>query len=247
MKQIRFAFLVYALFVGTTRTIYAQISRIAVVNHVDSTLIYMHQGLTIFGNNVDTFDCKFNIKKYIDQELPRLLTANATVSLVNMPDSVLSPNGRLYNKMGNIKKTFKSWVSSIKDQYDFVIYVWNDGSQMFQNGPLKIELSGIMSGPKVYKKGAAAFTAVTFIAFRTSNLKEIDYNAPMMSFYKVIKDFKFIGKNMTIDPEMFPVIKASIINVLDKKFEYFLTRTYIVPQNLYDEVKKDRILPNFSD
>ncbi|HEY4789428.1 MAG TPA: hypothetical protein VIH57_25430 [Bacteroidales bacterium] len=238
IKKTCFTLFTCMMLAGSTLSIRAQLSRIAIVNHVDSTLIHIHQGLTIFGNEMDTFDCKFNSKKYIDLELPRLLSVNATVNLVDMPDSVLAPNGNLYSKMGNIKKTFKSWISSLNDRYDFVIYIWNDGSQIFQNGPIKIKLGGIMSGPKVYKKGAVAFSAVTFIAFRSSNLKELDYNAFMMPLSDVIKQFKIADSNMRIDPEMFPVIKASLSSVLDKKMEYFLTRTYLVPQTLYDSVKK---------
>lgn len=238
MNKIQFSlFSVFFLIVGSTLTVRAQTSRIAIVNHADSTIVHIHQGLTIFGNEMDTIDCNFNSKEYISKELSRLLSAKYVVSIVEMPDSVLAPDGKIFGAWG-IKKSFKSWLSVINNQYDFVVYAWNDGSRFLQYGNPKIELSGIYSSPKSYKKGVSVFSTLTFLAFRTSNLKEIDYNFILMPSAALIKEFKFVDKNLNIDSSMFPLIKSKLMDVIDEKFEYFLTKSYLIPQNIYDEIKR---------
>jgi hypothetical protein len=42
---------------------------------------------------------------------------------------------------------------------------------------------------------------------------------------------------MSIDPEMLPVIKTGLVKLLDDKIEMFLTRSFLVPKDVYDEIK----------
>ena len=51
------------------------------------------------------------------------------------------------------------------------------------------------------------------------------------------KQYQFSKDNVLIDPEMLPIIKTSLIKLIDYKLEFFLTYSYIMPDGDYNKLK----------
>ena len=236
-NNILFKLVLVVLLILPVSNTFAQLTRIAVVNIMDTTLVHIHLGTTIFTNKTDTFDLQFNCKKYIEQELPRFLSSKYEVSVINIPDSILSKNGSIYDFWG-IKKEIKSWISSYKDKYDLIIYVESSkGQTSGYPANHKLLSSGLYSQGNPIRSWAAVYSTMSFTAFYTSNAKTIDYNTGYMLNFKTLKNFKFSKDKITIEPEMIPLIKAQLKKILDDVLENFLTNSYIVPKDAYDSVK----------
>lgn len=218
----------FFLFMPTFNT-FGQLSRIAIINHVDSTLIHVHIGTTIFTNKTDTFKCNFNCRTYIENELPRFLSSKYTVSLINTPDSITSKNGSIYNFLG-INKSAKSWIESLKDQYDFIIYVESSGANISDKTILS---SGI------YSRGFSfyIYSTIYFTALKPGDFKKLDYKSDGMKFYKDVKDHNLFKKKAVVDPDIFPFVRSELIKLIDYKLEYFLTHSYLLPKDSYDKIK----------
>jgi hypothetical protein len=244
MKRLLFLLsklsLVVFLLVATAKT-FAQLPNIAIINMVDSTIIHKHLGLTMFTNKVDTFNLKFNCQKYIDQELTKFLSPKYTVSFITIPDTLLFKCRSIFGFWG-LKKTFKPWLASLKDKYDFVIYVEpcrpGGGIQgpTFQTNQT-FWGSGLYSHGNPIKSSAFVYSSIVFFVYRTSNQVELEYYAGYKSSISQIKGYKFSDDRMSIDPEMLPVIKTGLVKLLDDKIEMFLTRSFLVPKDVYDEIK----------
>lgn len=225
-----------------TVNIYAQLPTIAIINLSDSTLIHKHLGVTVFTNSTDTFDLQFNCKKYVDQKLIQFLSSKYTVSFITIPDTLLSKNKSIYNSWG-LKKTVKSWLASLKDKYEFVIYIESCRPDAgIQRGGMFLTnqtfySSGLYSRGNPIKSSAAAYSTILFLAFRTSNQEELEYYPGMKSSTQPIKGYKFSKERMSIDPEMLPLIKTELVKLLDYKAEHFLTGTYLVPKDAYEALK----------
>jgi len=240
MIQLNFLinkFVLVVFLIASTTTTFGQLSKIAVVNLMDTTLYHIHYGTTIFTNKIDTFDCQFNCKKYVEQEIPRFLSSKYEVSVINIPDSILSKNGSIYDFWG-LKKAVKTWISTYKDKFDIIIYV--ESSKQFTSGypgNHKLLSSGLYSQGNPIKSWAAVYSSTTFQAFRTSDSETIDYYSAYKLHFKVLKEYKFSKDRIVIDPEMLPFIKTRLKEMLDVELENFLTKTFIVSKDDYDNVK----------
>ena len=227
----------FILLLVSSEKVFSQLSRIAIINLVDTTLIYQHIGFTMFTNNVDTFDCKFNCKKYIDNELSRFLSSKYNVSIITIPDSLISSNRSVYNAWG-IKKEVKLWISNLKDDYDIVIFVEAGEQADYMNQTNQIlKSSGLYSRGNPIKSWVAVYSTTKFIPLRTSNLKTLDYGLGGMKYLERIKKYKFPEEKILIDPEMLPIIKTELENLLAYKIEYFLTKSFLLPQDAYNKLK----------
>lgn len=206
----------------------AQLSRLAIINLVDSNLIYKHIGYKIFPDKSDTFDCQFNCKKYINEELTRTLSSRFTVSLISIPNTLLSPNGSIYT-LSEIKKEVKSWIASLKSQHDFVIFV-EAGEQDDYMDPIKQKLksSGLYTRGNPANSWAAVYSTTKFTLIRTSNLGIVDYGWSEMDYLLPLKEYQFPRENLLIDPEMLPIIKTGLVKLIDYKLEYFLTNSFLL-------------------
>lgn len=224
------------LIIPVEKTI-AQTSRIAIINLADSTLIYKHTGYTLFKNGADIFDCQFNSKSYIDEELTRILSLKYSVRFQSIPNSLLSPNGSIYNS-ADIKKEIKIWISNLKDQFDYIIFIeTGEQEDLMDPKKQKLKASGLYSRGDPTKSWVAVFSTINFTLIRTSNSETIDYERSNMEYLLPIKEYQFSRENLLIDPEMLPVIKEELTKLLDYKLEYFLSNSFLVSIDDYNSFK----------
>lgn len=221
----------------TTISSNAQQARIAIVNIADTTLLHTHLGTTAFTNAVDTFDCRFNCKNYLNKELVRFLSSRYEVDILTIPDSLIASNGSIINAFG-IKKDAKSWISGLEDKYAYLIYIESGLQEAWMRQTSHhFESSGLYSRGFIGGDWAAAYSTIALAAIKTSTLKTIFYNMGIYTGVKKIKNYKFSSERMMIDPEMLPVIKAELTKLMDQRVEYFLTKSFLLPQDAYDSVK----------
>ncbi len=230
------AVLVFLLF-QVEKTFAQQPSRIAVIDLADSNLIYKHVGFTVFKDKSDTFDCRFNCKKYIEQELTRVLSTRYTVSLLSAPDKLIPANGSIYNLLNS--NDVKSWILGLKNEYDFVIFVESgEEDDIMDTKKQKLRSCGLYTRGNPAKSWVAVFSTTRFTALRTANSEVVDYDWRGMDYLLPIHDYQFSRQNLLIDQEMLPVIKTGLIKLLDYKLEYFLTNSYLLPNVDYESLKK---------
>jgi hypothetical protein len=204
---------------------------------MDSALIYKHVGLTGFKDKLDTFDCQLNSKKYIDQELTRILSARYTVSFISMPPALISPNGNIIHSL-NGNKEVQTWISRLKNQLDFIIFV-ETGEQDDIMDPKKQKLrsTGLYSRGNPGKSWVAVLNTTSFTAIRTSNLEIVNYDLSGMDYLLPINNYQFSRQGLLIDPEMLSLIRSELIRLIDYKLEFFLTDSYIMPEAEYNKLK----------
>ena len=216
---------------------FAQLSRIAIVNLADSNLIYKHVGLTGFKDKSDTFDCQFNCKQYIEQELERILAARYTVSLVSIPNSLIQLNGNISNLLKS-NKDAASWITNLKDQFDFVIFIeTGEETDLMDAKKQKLRSCGLYTRGNPAKSWVAVYNTSRFTAIRPSNLDAVNYDLSGMEYLLPITDYQFSRQNLLIDPEMLPLIKTWLIKLIDYKLEFFLTDSYLMPEGDYSRIK----------
>jgi len=215
----------------------AQTSRIGIVNLLDSALVYKHIGLTGFKDKLDTFDCQFNCKKYIDKELTRILSSRYTISLISIPGSLISPNGNITISL-NDNKEAQTWITRLKNQFDFIIFV-ETGEQDDIMDPKKQKLrsTGLYSRGNPGKSWVAVFNTTRYTAIRTSNLEIVNYDLSSMDYLLPINNYQFSKQDLLIDPGMLPLIRSELIRLIDYKLEFFLTDSYIMPNAEYNKLK----------
>lgn len=226
IDSCKLTLLVFLLFAGEKT--FAQLSRIAIVNLADSNLIYKHVGFTGFKDKCDTFDCQFNSKQFIDKELTRLLSARYAVSLITIPNSLLSPNGSIYLNL-DIKKEVSLWISGLRNQFDYIIFVeTGEKEDLMDSKKQKLNSSGLYSRGNMANSWVAVYSTMQFALIRTSDSQILDYDNNEMDYILPIKEYQFSRDNVLIDQEMLPVIKSELIKLLDYKMEYFLTNSFLM-------------------
>lgn len=212
---------------------FAQNQRIAIVSIEDTTIVHQHVGTTIVGNFTDTLTLDIAVKQHIENQLKKYLSRNYAVSIINLPDSVTSSSKGIYSKWGGLKSEAKSWLTVMKEQYDFVIFVNNT------NIPREMNLLVPQNTSGFYTRGrtSAFYTTISFVPYRTSTLQKIEYYELGGKLLTPIKDFNLPEDKRTFTPEMLSTLKDGIIKHLDSRVEYFLVKTYFAAQNLIDEIK----------
>ena len=210
---------------------HAQHPRVAIINVSDTTLFHKHLGVTPLTNKMDTLDLHFDCTQYVNRELTRYLSPGHRVIFITTPDTLLSKNKSLNGAMG-LKKKVKTWLASLKDKYEFVIYIQTDPS----GGGLK-GAGGLFTHGNPIKMQVSTFSTISFTAFSTSNQEIMEYFPGLESDNFPIKAYKFTKDIMTIDPEMIPYLKSELMKHLDYKIENFLTDTSLVPKEVFDKIK----------
>jgi hypothetical protein len=234
----KLTFIVFLIFLSDKT--FAQNSRLAIINLADSNLLYKHIGLTAFKDKVDTFDCQFNSNKYIEQELTRILSFRYSVSLLPVPDKLLSSNGSIYNST-DLNNEVKLWISSVKNKYDFVIFVeTGEQDDIMDTKKQKLRSDGLYSRGNPAKSWVAVFSTTRFTLIRTSNAEVIDYDWSGMDYMLPLTDYQFSRNGLLIDPDMLPFVKDELVKLLDYKLEYFLINSFLMPDGDYKSLKKQK-------
>jgi hypothetical protein len=219
---------------------FAQSSQVAIINRADSSLLYKHIGLSSFKDKVDTFDCQFNCKKYIEQELTRILSFRYAVSLPSIPNNLLSSNGSIYNS-ADINNEVKLWVSSVKNKYDFVIFVeTGEQDDIMDTKKQKLRSSGLYSRVNPTNVWVVVYSTTRFTLVRTSNAEIVDYDWSGMDYMLPLNDYQFSRNDLLIDPEMLLLVKDELVKLFDYKLEYFLVNTFLMPDGDYENLKKQK-------
>jgi hypothetical protein len=210
----------------------AQTSKIAIVSVADTTFIHRNAGLTIFTDFTDTLHLNFSIIRQLETKLQTYLTPGYTVIFVQLPDSVLKARNGFFRTARN--KKIKQWIKKSKDLYDFVVVIDNmELPEIFRFIPEKS--NGLLSRPGIL----SFYSTITFNAYRTSNLTLLEYYNQGGEFMKPIKNFKMPEDKKSFTPEMMSLINEGFKSYLDSRVEYFLTKSYLLPQDKIDAIKAE--------
>jgi hypothetical protein len=210
----------------------AQTTKIAIVSVADTTLIYQHLGFTAFTNFIDTIHINFSIVNHLEKELQTYLTPTYSVTIVQLPDSVLKVKNGFFSQART--KKIKQWIKNSNDLYNIVIVIDNMGlSENYR--PMHDNTSGLFSRMTYL----FYYSTVSFFAYRTSNLKPLEYYNQGGEFLKPVKNFKLPEDKRSFTPEMMNLINEGFKSYLDSRVEHFLTKSYLVPQSKIDEIKAE--------
>ena len=210
----------------------AQTSKIAIVSVADTTILHRHAGLTVLTNFRDTMSINFSMIGHIEKKLQTYLVPGYTITVVLLPDSVLKAKNGYFSS--DKSKKLKQWIKNSKDLYDFVIVIDNiELSEVYRYIPKNS--SGLLSRPSFL----SYYTTITFNGYRTSNLKALEYYHEGGEFLKPIKNFKLPEDKKTFTPETMELINIGFRKYLDSRVEYFLSKTYMVPQDKIDAIKAE--------
>jgi len=206
----------------------AQISKIAIISLEDTTLVNRHVGITAFSNFIDTLNLDIAVKQHIEQQLVKKLSLKFEVSIINQLTDSFVYRPKIW---GGFTKNFKNWMTNMKDQYDLVIIINN------LSMPIETMLPNNTSGLFSKIKFMGFYTTITFDAYHTSDLKELEYYNMGGKFVTPCKSFKLPNDKKTFTPEMIDLIKEGFIKHLDSRVDHFLTKTYLMTQSDIDEIK----------
>ena len=216
---------------------FAQRSRIAVVNIADSNIFYKHVGLAMFKDKTDTIYCQFNFKQYIDRELTRMLSSRYSVNVIPLPDNLAIPFGNISNS-SDINNDVKAWIGSLKKQYDFVVLIeTGEQDDILDIKKQKLRSCGLYTRGNTSQSWVAVYSTTRFTLIRTSNSEAVDYGWSGMDYLLPLSDFQFSRDNLLIDPEMLTLLKTGLIKLFDYKLQYFLTNSFLIPDDDYDNLK----------
>jgi len=155
-----------------------------------------------------------------------------------MPNSLFQPNGDISNLLKN-NKDATSWITSLKDQFDFVIFIeTGEEIDLMDVKKQKLRSTGLYTRGNPAKSWVAVFSTCRFTAIRTSNTEAVNYDLSGMEYLLPITDYQFSRQNLLIDPEMLPLIRTSLIKLIDYKLEFFLTDSYLMPDGDYKKTIK---------
>ena len=76
----------------------SQTRKIAIVSVADTTLIHQHLGFTAFTNFIDTIHINFSIINRMEKKLQTYLSPGFSVSVVQLPDSVLKVKNGFFSQ-----------------------------------------------------------------------------------------------------------------------------------------------------
>ena len=215
-----------------TFNLQAQTSRIAIVSVADTTIIHQHVGFTAFTNFIDTMSINFSIIGHLEKKLLTYLTPGYTVTVVQLPDSVLKAKNGLFSSAKS--KKIKQWIKYSKDLYDVVIVIDNMGlSENYR--PMRDNTSGFFSRTSYI----SYYSTISYFGYRTSNLKPLEYYNQGGEFMKPVRNFKLPEDKRSFTPEMKTFLFEGFRNYLDSRVEYFLTKSYMVSQDKIDAVKTE--------
>jgi len=226
--------LVCLSYFACTQNCRAQTSKIAIVSISDTTFIHQHLGLTAFTNFVDTLHLNFSMIDRMEKTLHTYLDPGYTVTVVQLPDSVLKVKNGFFSAART--KKIKQWIKNSKDVYDIVIVIDNMG--LSENERLmRSNTSGLLSRMSYI----SYYSTISCFAYRTSNLKELEYYN-QGQLVKPVKNFKLPENKRSFTPEMINLLYNGFKNYLDGRVEYFLTKTYLIPQDKIDAIKGESVV-----
>ncbi|MDP4239436.1 MAG: hypothetical protein Q8904_08210 [Bacteroidota bacterium] len=210
----------------------AQTTKIAIVSVADTTCVYQHVGLTAFTNFTDTLHVNFGLIQHLEERLQAYLNTEFTVTVVRLPDSVTRVKNTFFSQART--KKIKQWIKNSRDLYDLVIVIDNMGLSE-NDRPIRENTSGLF-GRMSY---LSYYSTISFFGYRTSNLKPLEYYNQGGGFVRPIKNFKLPDDKRSFTPEMRTFLYDGFKNYLDSRVEYFLTKTYLMPQDRIDKIKSE--------
>lgn len=205
-------------------------SRIAIVSVADTTFVHRHVGFTVITNFKDTLHVNFPIINYLESKLKFFLDDQYKISVVNLPDSVLKVKNGFFSSART--KKINQWIKASKELYDYVVVIDNMG--LNENDRLIPEnTSGLFSR----MNGVAFYSTISFYAYRTSNLKPVEYYNQGGKFILPFEKFKLPEDKRSFTPEMMVMINDGFKFYLDTRVEHFLAKSYLCPQDRIDAKK----------
>ncbi len=228
------------LFLGLTCLVFnlnsqAQTSKIAIVSVADTIFVHRHVGLTVFTNFTDTLPVNFSIINHLEKKIQFYCKENYSVSVVQLPDSVLKLKDGFFSSPRT--KKLKQWIKSTKALYDYVIVIDNMGLSEIYSRLIPKNTSGLFSRIS----DISYYSTISFFAYHTSDLKVFEFYNEGGQFIMPFKNFKLPEDKRSFTPEMKNTLYDGFKTYLDSRVEYFLSKTYLVPQDRIDAIKTQSV------
>jgi len=211
-------------------------TKVAIVSAADTTFIHRHLGVTIFANFTDTLPINYSIVNYVEKKIQFYLNENYSMSVVQLPDSVLKLKNGFFSSART--KKVKQWIKSNKDLYDYVIVLENMSLPDIY-GLIPANTSGVYSKNAMFrsKPFCAYYSSITFYVYRSSDLKPLEYYNGGGELFVPIKKFNTPTEKNSFTPQMLDFIYEGFKGYLDSRVEYFLAKSYLLPQDKIDAIK----------
>ena len=213
------------LFIGIslyTLTSYSQVKKVLIVSLADTTIVHCHIGTTAITNFTDSLRLDTSISKFIEDKLTQYLESSFEVKIINAPEEIRKNAFGFWGQ----SKEYKNWIAEIQKGYDILVVINNiDISNELSNAPIPKNTSGFYSRGRLH----GVYTTISYDAFRISDNKRLEYYNMGSKVFVQLKDFKMPTDKRTFDYEMIETMKAELLNQLDNRIKYFLTKTYLLP------------------
>ena len=224
MKKINFIYRTM-LFIGIflfTLPLFSQTKKIIIVPLEDTTIVHCHIGTTAFSNFTESLEIDIPISEFIEEKLKQYLKSSFETEIINAPEEIRKNAFGFWGQ----SKEFKNWIAETQKGYDILIIINNiDISNELNNAPIPKNTSGFYSRGRLH----GVYTTISFDAFRISDNKRLEYYNMGSKVFVQLKDFEMPKDKRTFDQEMIETIKTELLNQLDNRIKYFLTKTYLLP------------------
>lgn len=229
--------LITALFLSLMISSVSAQKKVAIINLMDSTILHVHRGLTVFSNSITEFDCTLDPKLYVTGQMHRFLSGKFSLDYpdannqpVIKPDDL--PVDEIYERDTSAELNYKAWVKEHRSEYSYVIFIENKPwIEPLLN--IRLESNGLLTGGINNSQWAMAYSTLFFTAYRTENLKILHFDKSLWYNTWTIKDFVFAEENSVINQEMLPVIRENLSRLIDSRIGYFLVRSGLLSQAEY--------------
>ncbi len=217
---------------------------VAIINLMDSVLLHVNIGITVFANSTGEFDCQFNPKEYVDHEMERFLSGKFSPVFVIIEDSPVEiadekPADEIYENVYPEKINYKAWVKEHRNEYNYVVFIEN---RPWTDPLLNIQLqsNGLFTSGNFIKQWGKVYSTVYITAYSTKTLKTLYFDKSNWYYTRTIKDYVFPEEKAKIDPEMVQVIIDHLKGLIDSRIEHFLVGTGLLSQNEFHYVKMQK-------
>jgi len=214
---------------------------LAIINLMDSVLLHVNIGTTVFANSTAGFDCQFNPKEYVDREMERFLSGKFSPVFVIIEDSPVEIADEkhvdeIYEDVYPEKINYKAWVKEHRNEYNYVVFIEN---RPWTDPLLNIQLqsNGLFTSGNFIKPWAKVYSTVYITAYSTKTLKTLYFDKSTWYYTRTIKDYVFPEEKAKIDPGMVQVIRDHLKGLIDSRMEHFLVGTGLLSRDEFHKVK----------
>jgi hypothetical protein len=233
-------YLVALFLLASSMSVSAQNTRIALVNLIDTSYYYYHIAVTIFGNYEETIKLNFSQKSYIENEVKKYMSPYFEVSVISIPLDLVVSEGIRDKFAGLLKKSVKEWIAGLTKDYDLVVFMFTgEVDDRITQAPVKLKSSGLYTRSNSFGTDlSVVYSTLYFEAYMTPTVKLLEYRTGLSTFFNKIKYTPLPKETKTYNSQEIDNISSELKILIDKRIEYFLTTSYLVPKDKYSVVKE---------